>query len=52
MNTENADKMITFFTRLMSAIAQWCMTEPIVYFTAIFLGIGVLGLVYKIWHIR
>lgn len=52
MNTENADKMINFFTRLLSVVSQWLMTEPIVYFTAIMLGVGVIGLIYKLWHIR
>ncbi len=52
MNTENADKMIDFFTRLLNAVADWLMREPIVYFTAILLGCGVIGLIYKLWHIK
>lgn len=47
-----ADSMMNFFVGLMGHTATWLGSEPISYFTAIFLGAGVIGLVSKIWHIN
>lgn len=46
-----ADQMVDFFTAMMSHTATWLMTEPIVYFTAIFLGVAIVGLIKKMMHI-
>lgn len=40
--------MLTFFTQWLSIIANFLMTEPIVYFTAICIGVFVLALIHKI----
>lgn len=48
----SADKMIEFFTELLGKVAEWLMTEPIIYFTGIFLGCSVIGLIYKLWRLR
>lgn len=47
-----ANDMINFFTTMMSHVATWLNTEPIKYFTAIFLGAAIIGLVAKIWKIN
>lgn len=47
-----ANDMMQFFTGLMDHTATWLMSEPIKYFTAIFLGACVIGLVNKIWRIN
>lgn len=44
--------MITFFTTMMGHTALWLNSEPIRYFTAIFIGAGVVGLVSKMMHIK
>lgn len=44
--------MMSFFTGLMDHTANWLMIEPISYFTAIFVGVGVVGLVRKLMHIN
>lgn len=51
MNTQMADEMIDFFTRLLSKVSIWLMSEPIVYFTACFLGLAVIGVINRLWHI-
>lgn len=44
--------MINFFVEFLGMLCDFLMSEPIIYFTAIFLGACVLGLVSKIWHIN
>ena len=51
MNTQTADRMIEFFTRLLGNVSTWLMSEPIVYFTACFLGLAVIGVINRLWHI-
>lgn len=40
--------MLDFFTQILGLIAQFLMTEPIKYFTAIFIGCGIVALIHKI----
>ena len=44
--------MINFFTSMMAHTATWLNTEPIKYFTAIFIGAGIIGLINRIWRIN
>lgn len=46
-----ANDMMLFFTGLMDHTATWLMSEPIKYFTAIFLGAGVVGIVKRLMNI-
>lgn len=47
-----ANDMISFFQALLSSVSSWLMEPPILYFTGIFLGLGVIGLVVKLFHIK
>lgn len=44
--------MITFFTSMMTETASFLMQEPIKYFTALFIGAGVIALIRQIWKIN
>lgn len=40
--------MLDFFTQWLGIIAQFLLTEPMKYFTAIFIGVGIVALIHKI----
>lgn len=48
MNLNNANLMVDFFTRIISVVGSALMSEPYVYFTAVFLGICIVGIIKKI----
>lgn len=45
-------KMLTFFREFLGIIADFLTREPIIYFTAIFIGIFVLAIIRKLMHLR
>jgi len=48
LQLDYASSMLSFFTDLLSSVAQLLMSPPYVYFTACFLGIAVVGIIRKI----
>lgn len=40
--------VISFWTALFTALSDFLMTEPIIWFTVIFLSLAVLGLIKRI----
>lgn len=44
--------MIDFFTAFLTLVADFLMTEPFKYFTALFIGAGVIALIRRIWKIN
>jgi len=44
--------MLDFFSGMMNITADFLLVEPIKYFTALFIGAGVIALVKKIWKIN
>lgn len=44
--------MLDFFSQFLGIIASFLMREPVIYFTSIFLGLCVLAIIRKLFHIR
>lgn len=45
-------EMIDFFTNMMGVTADFLMVEPIKYFTALFIGVGIIAIIKQIWEIN
>lgn len=46
------ETMLSFFREFLGIIADFLVAEPIIYFTAIFIGIFVLAIIKKLLHLR
>lgn len=44
--------MLSFFQQFLVMLADFLMTEPVKYFTGIFIGICVIGIVKKLFNLR
>lgn len=46
------NEMLSFFTQFLGIVADFLMAEPVKYFTGIFIGCCVIGLVTRLFRLR
>lgn len=46
------ESMLSFFSGFLSILGNFLASEPVIYFTAIFIGVCVIALVKRLFNLR